>query len=244
MSNFMQDRTERDFSAVGGPGSLSERFSTGRPMEDMGLSNDEERLPPQQQPFFTVVEISDSGAGFANEWRPTMPMPEYIGNTSMLLTYLYGEERHHKVTMPIKACGVDPIVFQNVEILDTGDDQQSRLFMIPVEGSEQGPVYELIKVDGELYLSCMSECLDSAYLNSIIAEATSAVKACGHYTFQMVGFKKLALEEGEQEGRLLNTLRLNTYEMSVLIAYMQQFDGIQVNFMTVGEHQVIDFKIV
>lgn len=204
-------------------------------------------------PSFTVVEVPDAGMSFAKEWRPSMATPNYIGETSMLLEYLKRLERLHKVTMPIKACGIDPILFKNVTYLSSqeagseneeNDELISTIFSIPTPGDEgDAPLYELILVDKELYMSCLSECLDQDYLNSIIAEATSTVKAFGRYIYQMVGFKKLALESGQQEGRLLNTLRLNTYEMSVLISYMQQFKGIQVTYKVIEDKQCICFDL-
>lgn len=203
-----------------------------------------------EAPGFTVVDIPDSGLQFASEWRPTMATPEYIGETTMLLEYLKRLERLHKVTMPIRACGIDPILFENAEYISTEEqgqanaDMHSKVFAIPPKNEGEDPaIYELINVDGQLYMSCLSECLDSAYLNSIIAEATSSVKASGKYVFQMVGFKKLTSEQDTKEGRLLNTLRLNTYEMSVLVAYMQQFPGMQVTYQTVDGKQCIRFDL-
>lgn len=216
------------------------------------------QLPVSQEtvssPAFTVVDIPDSGFSFAKEWRPSMATPNYIGETSMLLEYLKRLERLHKVTMPIKACGIDPILFKNVKYLtaaEVGQSEESeaaevasKIFSIPPAEAAGGvdSLYELISVDGELYMSCLSECLDSDYLNAVISEATSSVKAFGRYIFQMVGFKKLALEAGQVEGKLLNTLKLNTYEMSVLISYMQQFNGIKVSYRTIDGKQCICFE--
>lgn len=196
---------------------------------------------------FTEVNVENCGLEFANEWRPTMDTPDYIGETAMLLEYLKRQERLHRVTMPIKACGIDPILFDNVKLLELPeekDKQAPQMFEIPVAHAESDAVsaYELIKVDGNLYLSCVTECLDKDYLNSIIAEATAAVKATGRYVFQMVGFKKLALEEGKTEGRLLDTLRLNSYEMSALISYMNQFEGLNITYQVINDKQCICFQ--
>mgnify|MGYP001030460677 CR=1 FL=1 len=205
---------------------------------------------------FTLVDVQEGVMQFASEWRPTMETPNYIGETTMLLEYLKRQERLHQVTMPIRACGVDPIVFENVGYLDMGDNApQAKLFYIgsastvlsddedTTQVNATPPAYELIEVDGELYLSCVSECLNREYLNSVIAEATSSVKATGSYVFQMVGYKKLALENGKNEGRLLNTLKLNSYEMSVLCTYMRKFEGIEVTHLVTSGKQCISFVL-
>ena len=194
---------------------------------------------------FTEVDVENHGLEFASEWRPSMETPDYIGETEMLLEYLKRQERLHRVTMPIQACGIDPILFSNVKYLEIqdGGSESVEVFEIPSGSGESAntSAYELIKVDSNLYMSCITECLDRDYLNSVIAEATSAVKACGSYVFQMVGYKKLALEEGKTEGRLLNTLKLNSYEMSVLISYMSQFEGITISYRIINGKQCICF---
>lgn len=206
--------------------------------------------------------LDDSTASkFAGEWGPTMDTPDYIGTTEMLLQYLQEQERLHRVTMPIKACGIDPIVFEHVADLnaENGRPSASKVFAIRranakpasvVEGEEgkedkvendSTPLYELIRVDDDLYLSCISECLDNNYLGSILAEATACMKARGFYTFEMVGFRKLALGNGEHTARLLNTLRLNTYEMSVLTTYLCSVPGVDVHYGTIEGKACIQF---
>lgn len=184
---------------------------------------------------FTKIQIEDMSE-FSKQWQPSMETPTYIGESAMLLLYLQRLERKHKVTMPIMACGIDPILFENIEY--TADDGPS-LFVV---GDDGDSYYELIKVDGDLYMSCVSECLDEEYLNSVIATATAAVKENGTYTYRMVGYRKLALEDGTDTARLLNTLKLNTYEMSVLVAYMSQFENISIEYVETEGHQSIVFK--
>lgn len=266
---FTEARTLRDFDTptptensslaqqFGRPPIPGQEQTEGPAMQTQGASAEQNAgigvgtQSPQvlQSGGFTEVDVDNHGLEFASEWRPTMATPDYIGETSMLLEYLKRQERLHKVTMPIRACGIDPILFSNVKFLELpGAEGQEppKMFEIPAEkkGEDQGAVsaYELIQVDNNLYLSCVSECLDRDYLNSVIAEATSAVKACGKYIFQMVGYKKLALEEGKTEGRLLDTLKLNSYEMSALISYMGQFDNIRITYQVIDNKQCICFE--
>ena len=257
--NFMNPHSKKDFNGGGVSGSLAEQFRSEQ--------TDSEKEGTQDQSAgitsfpgtpttnilasggFTEVDVKNCGLEFAGEWRPVMATPNYIGETSMLLEYLKRQERLHKVTMPIRACGIDPILFENIKFLELPPREDGKdnpkMFEIPSEHGDDEAVsaYELIKVDNNLYLSCVTECLDKDYLNSIIAEATAAVKATGRYVFSMVGFKKLALEQGKTEGRLLDTLRLNSYEMSVLISYMNQFQGITINYQVINDKQCIVFQL-
>ena len=177
-----------------------------------------------------------------------MATPEYIGNNAVLLRYLYDQERKHRVTMPIKACGIDPIAFTYADTLLGGDegDDVPKLYTVPgVEPDAAGqPVaYELIRVDGSLYMSCVSQCLDEEYLTSVLAEATTAIKETGEYIYQLVNYRKLVLEAGQSECQLLHTLRLNTFEMSVLVTYMKSFENMSVAYKTIGGKQCIVFSV-
>lgn len=223
------------------------------------------KMRPMEGPVCTpgFTRVNPDCAAFSKEYTTSMSKLIYIGNTDMLLKYLYNEERRHRVTMPIKACGVDPIVFDNVNTLkkgvdvqDVGDavDEESYFeIMIPEETeSDQRHIYELIKVDGELYMSCMSECLDSEYLHKIIVDATTSMREEGNYIFRMVGLRRLAIEEGTttddqgnvmyKPGRLLETLRLNTFEMSALCSYMSAFQ-VDPTFEIIDGHECICFRM-
>lgn len=192
----------------------------------------------------SFLRLSDvDGTEFAGQWLPSMTDVGYIGKTAMLLAYIQQEEKHHHLTMPIKACGIDPILFENVS--NAMPDAPTTIFAIKPEDAsdDSAEMYELVNVDGEYYLSCVSSCIDKDYLNGMIAEATVSIRETGQYIFQMVGFRKLALEEGQQVARLINTLRMNTYEMSALISYMEQFENMQVSYETIKDHQCICFRV-
>ena len=51
-----------------------------------------------------------------------MPVVNYIGDTSMFLNYIYALERQHKLTIPIKACGLDRIVLEHADFNDGSSD--------------------------------------------------------------------------------------------------------------------------
>lgn len=201
----------------------------------------------ETEPGFTIVE--QDCTPFAQEFSPQMDLLNYIGNTNMLLQYLFTEERKHKVTMPIKACGIDPRMFEHVEYAveepedgEEGAEEPTNVFTISVDvnGDTHTSLYELITVDGSQFMSCMSECLDEAYLHQIIAEATLSMRESGQYIFRMVGLRRLAIDNGTT-GQLLETLRLNTFEMSALCSYMEGFD-VEPSFEVINKHQCICFR--
>lgn len=263
MSNFMDPGKVRDFSDTAGSPEeeeltkLRESIAGGcsRPNRSRGDTN----LPvptankfSQEAPFAVKVLDDNCWSEFAVSWRPNMATPIYIGETTMILQYLQSLEQLYRVTMPIKACGIDPIVFDDalgILSANDADEEPVKKTTFDIDSGVQGEdgyvsnSYELISVDGDLYMSCVSSVLDAVYMNSVIADVTSAVREKGEYTFYMVGYRHLRLTEGEQEGRLLNTLKLNTYEMSVLCSYMQQFPGMSITF-GVGENgkQCIRFE--
>lgn len=206
-------------------------------------------------PGFTMVD-GDCDA-FAKEYTPQMETPSYVGNTDMILQYLFREERKHHVTMPIRACGIDPIVFDNAprwSMKDEDDTSVETDYFLIDDGEEKTEesvehLYELIEVDGNLYLSCMTECLDSNYLHQVIADATTTMRETGSYIFRMVGLRRLAVDEDTSSaegefpvGKLLETLRLNTYEMSVLCNYMSDFN-VEPTFEVIGGHRCICFRM-
>lgn len=261
MSDYLQqnDLKVKQFGppAEAEPGALAEgegsaQFPPQSPPQALSLPNQRDRrtggpLVQPCAPGFTLVE--GDCKPFAKEYAPKMECPNYIGDTEMLLRYLFREERRNHITMPIRTCGIDPIVFDYVERLDNGDEenpQKTNYFAIAAEDADpesegEDHIYELIEVDNNLYLSCMSECLDPDYLHHIITEATTTMRETGSYIFRMVGLRRLAVDDNGGTGRLLETLRLNTYEMSALCSYMSDF-GVDPSFETIDGHRCICFR--
>lgn len=190
-------------------------------------------------PVFTKVETADKGAGVVGELSLQMPRLRYIGETSMLLDYVRRLEKLHGVSMPVKACGLDPIVFAEAT-RGEGEEESGNSFIIKDESEELS--YELLSVDNGLYISCMTQCLNEDYLRSVLREATMEVAEHGEYTYYLVGFRELAKNEHEGTVSLIRTLRLNTYELSVLCSYMEQ-SGAMATYGTTDGRQCIYFKI-
>lgn len=194
-------------------------------------------------PKFMRIDVDDDVmAGFSREYNPAMATQICIADKTMLLEYMVATERRYNITMSFPAYGVDPIVFDEVlkemrERSKDGTEDDDVLNSVPPvvainvknrdvsDGREQAEMYEKIEVDGVLYLSCISECLDKDYLHSVIAEATEAIYMHGSYVYTMVGPKPITID-GEAQGEFIETLKLNSYELSVLLSYMQKIRGV------------------
>lgn len=187
-------------------------------------------------PCFTKVQPQEEN--YAGKFALDMPHVEYIGMTEVLLKTLRDLEQKYKISMPIRSCGLDPIVFSNAAKNPELETTKENLFVI--KDGDKTIDYELMEVDGELYASCMSAPLDTDFLHSVIREATMAMTEQGHYIFYMVGLCVLA-GEGDEPDSLMRTLRLNSYELSVLCNYMESF-GTEVEYGTCDGRQCIYFR--
>lgn len=186
-------------------------------------------------PCFTKVQPDDEN--YAGKFSLDMPHVDYVGSTEILLKTLRDLEQHYKISMPIRSCGLDPVVFENAA---KGDEENAPENQFIIMDGETPVKYELVTVDGAMYASCMSAPLDTEYLHSVIREATMSITEQGYYIFHMVGLCVLATE-GSGSDSLMRTLRLNSYELSVLCEYMESF-GTDVEYGTYGGRQCIYFK--
>lgn len=208
-------------------------------------------------PKFMRIDVDDEAmAGFSREYNPAMETQICIADKTMLLEYMVATERRYNITMSFPAYGVDPIVFDEVlkemrqRNAEPGEEAASLPPVVAINvkgrdkesgGRELQEMYEKIEVDGVLYLSCISECLDKEYLHSIIAEATEAVYMHGSYVYTMVGPKPITID-GEAQGEFIETLKLNSYELSVLLSYMQKIDGVAVYHGIFNGRSAIKFE--
>lgn len=208
-------------------------------------------------PKFMRIDVDDEAmAGFSREYNPAMETQICIADKTMLLEYMVATERRYNITMSFPAYGVDPIVFDEVlkemrqRNAEPGEEAATLPPVVAINvkgrdkengGRELQEMYEKIEVDGVLYLSCISECLDKEYLHSIIAEATEAVYMHGSYVYTMVGPKPITID-GEAQGEFIETLKLNSYELSVLLSYMQKIDGVAVYHGIFNGRSAIKFE--
>lgn len=230
--------------------SAVDQASTGTTMESV-----------LRTPIFTVVGIdAEALLSISREYTPTLTTVHSVANTGMLLQYMVGTEREYNVTMSFPACGVDTNVFDGAiqeslqskpadigEVSEgsgaTGEDTappEVVSIVVPAGSTgiaEHQELYEKITVDGVPYLSCLSQCLDEEYLHQVIAEATESVFTHSKYVYTLVGPRPLVKRDpksADEEQCFIETLKLNSYELSVLLAYMGAIEGISV------EHGVFD----
>ena len=210
---------------------------------------------PSTPKFMRIDVDGDTMLGFSGEYNPAMITQNCIADKTMLLEYMVATERRYDITMSFPAYGVDPIVFDEVlkEMRKTSAEPGEEAAALPPvvaiavkgrdkdSGRELQEMYEKIEVDGVLYLSCISECLDKEYLHKVIAEATEAVYMHGSYVYTMVGPKPITID-GEAQGEFIETLKLNSYELSVLLSYMQRIDGVNVTHGIFNGRSAIKFE--
>lgn len=210
---------------------------------------------------FTCVQVEDpSIKEYSAEYDPSLKTQVCIADKTMLLEYMVKTERRYNVTMSFPAYGVDPIVFDEVLAeshignpegsAEEGNESASpstSMISIRVSGRSEtdekavSELYEKIEVDGVLYLSCVSECLNVDYLRQVIAEATEGVYMHGRYIYTMIGPRPLT-PNGTAQNEFIETLKLNSYELSVLLSYMLRISGVTVTYGTYNGRSAILFS--
>ena len=199
-----------------------------------------------EAPKFTVVSAGkESWANFSRDYKPAeMEQVPCVAETTMLMQYMVAMERHRATTLSFPACGVDPKVFYEHKEKCNPDGPM----VLEVDtGSPDGTTtaeYEMVEVDGVNYLSCTTDCLDPDYMHSIIAEATEAIYTHNKYVFTLVGPKPVESNmRGEGEPKVfVETLRLNSYELSALIGYMESITGVTVEHGSYNGRAAMTFK--
>lgn len=202
-------------------------------------------------PCFTVLNMEQGAlTPFTKEYTNALNLTNCVAEIPMLLDYMVRLEREFGVTLPFKACGIDTIVFDNAAVQQ--QDGPSTVQISVGEGDEKSDrFYEKISVDGVVYLSCINESLNPEYLHRIISEAVDSVYIHRHYVYTLVGprplnnrFVKVKDEAGEDINKqeFIETMKLNSYELSVFINYMNSIDGVRVVHGTYDGHAAIMFQ--
>jgi len=210
---------------------------------------------------FTCLEMSDTDiSSFVREYTPELKLTGCVAEIPMLLSYMVKQERAFGVTLPFRACGVDTIVFDTSAV-----KQQDGPYTVEVPvtdgAGEHTAFYEKIVVDGIVFLSCVSESLDPDYLHRIISEAADALYIHGQYVYTMVGPRPLQgrtvdvkvevpmAEEGtapvpatQKCQEFIETLKLNSFELSVFVHYMRAINGVSITYGTYDNRQAILFQ--
>lgn len=251
MAEFEEMRTHKKIFAVPEVGENS--YDTSYDSSNLENSKSAEAISDDSNsfsvgstsPMFTVVNIEETDImSFAGEYTAIKDTVECVADVNMLLTYMVETERALGVTLSLEAYGVDPIVFNEAAQKVASDAPRVVSIMVPGKEKDEeyaGDLYELINVDGKLYLSCVSESLNRAYLHQVISAATEAVMTHGKYIYSLIGPRPLATVDGGDQ-KFINTLKLNSYELSVLLSYMSQLDGVVVTHGVYDGSAAISFE--
>lgn len=184
---------------------------------------------------FHRISVSDEILQqYSKKYNTELEAVECIADSKKLLSYMVEQERKHAITMPFHATGIDPICF--FSSLD--EDAEAPFVGIELPDGEQD-FYECIEVDNALFLSCVSRVIDEDYLQRIISEAAEALYTHGIYRYTMRGPKPLRTEV---PGQMLETLKLNTYELSILQSYIDSIPNVSHTLVKEDDHTVIVFR--
>lgn len=208
--------------------------------------------------FKTVPLEGEDVTDFMREYRPSLQIRRCVADRDMLLKYMADTEHRYHLTLSFPAYGVDPIVFDEAAAAraktyqDSGDEIPlgSDIVEIAMPGTGDGEskvvnLYEKIEVDGVLYLSSVTECLDADYLHNVIREATEEIYMHGQYMYTMVGPRPLVENKQVDHANgnpLIETLKLNSYELNMLVGYVSGIAGVNVTYGTFDNRQAILFK--
>lgn len=195
-------------------------------------------------PCFTVVDVDDeTTSAFAKEFSTSIHSVECIAEKNMLLDYMVRLERTYGVTMPFSACGVDTIVFDESAV-QAGEGGPTVVELAIGEGDKKhSAFYEKIIVDGVVYLSCISESLNENYMYRVLSQATEAIYTNGKFVFTLVGPKYLgALGDDNKTPKFLDTLNLNSFELSVLNRHMGNLEGVTITYGTYNGKTAVMYR--
>lgn len=184
--------------------------------------------------FHRISVSDDILEQYSKKYNTDLEAVECIADSKKLLSYMVEQERKHAITMPFHATGIDPICF--FSSLD--EDAEAPFVGIELPDGEQD-FYECIEVDNALFLSCVSRVIDEDYLQRIISEAAEALYTHGIYRYTMRGPKPLRTEV---PGQMLETLKLNTYELSILQSYIDSIPNVSHTMVREDDHSVIVFR--
>lgn len=197
--------------------------------------------PQMPMPFRSVIvpdtAVNDTAHGYSGD----IETRSSIADTSMLLEYIIDTERKHGITMSFPLTGVDPQVFSDA--LQTQSEEYAELTadrLIALHHGDEEDIYELIVVDDVAYLSCISRTLNQSYLDSVITEVAEALYMHGEYIYTLVGPRQLSGTPVE----FIETLKLNTYEMSILCRKFGDSSGISIVSGTHKGRAALRFEVV
>lgn len=195
-------------------------------------------------PCFTVVDVDEETTNsFAKEFSTSIHSVDCIAEKGMLLDYMVRLERTYGVTMPFRACGIDTIAFDRSAV-QTGDGGPTLVELVIGDGEKKhSAFYEKITVDDVVYLSCISESLNEDYMYRVLSQATEAIYTHGKFVFTLVGPRYLGAFKGEDDTpKFIDTLNLNSFELSVLNRHMGNLEGVSITYGTYNGKTAVMYR--
>lgn len=206
------------------------------------ISSSEFVEPIEVRPAFTLIDVKEEVVRiYATEYFSNIVTRDFIADPQMLLDYMVSKERQLGLTVSFEVCGVDPRVFK--EICGDNGDGAPAVITLSVKTSAEAreALYECVEVDGRNYLSCVSESLNPDYVHQVIADATEALYLTGKYVFTLVGPRPIESSAEQGVTYVLDTLKLNSYELGVLTSYMLQRGDVDMRYCIINGRTCIEF---
>lgn len=147
---------------------------------------------------FSVVDVETDKDNM--RLKEDIHCEDFVGDTNSIVKYICIMENVYNLTMPIKACGIDPIAFR-----------EGTIYV-----NDEGKSYEVITIDGEYYFSCTSSTLDPVFLNSVVNSVMSQL-------FQNNKAELPLVSHRISSDIVLKTMTLNSYELSFLISQVKPY---------------------
>lgn len=187
---------------------------------------------------------------FVNGYDVSLKSIACMADSDLLSTYMTSMERSLGVTLSFEAYGIDPIVFDDLKKRQGVEDGVVTI-NYPAEVDSDGVTtslasaqYEMLSIDGKLYLSCVSDVLDDKYLKSVVAQGMEALTMHNEFIYTYVGPRPILVPVPggtEYERRVIETLKLNTKELSILLSCMKSVEGVQYYSAMVDGHSCMVF---
>ena len=230
-------------------GALAEEQAASEPENFPAPVNDEKPSVNSAIPFMYTETDEVECFNFVNGYNTNLTAINCMADSNLLSTYMTTMERNLGVTLSFEAYGIDPIVFHDL-LKKQNSNTGCVSINIPVGADADGsPLeyipesYEMLNIDGKLYLSCVTSVLDAEYLKSVIAQGVEALTMHNKFVYTYVGPRpiKIVGDDEEVENGVIETLKLNTKELSILLSCMKNISGVTYCSSVVDGHSCMVF---
>lgn len=172
----------------------------------------------EKSSFQTNTNSPFTFSNIGNITLPSLPFDvdikhvSFVGDISYLLNFINDTEARLKLTLPLSAYGLDRRIFDNMKTINI-----------------ENRTYEIVAIDDVAYLSCTSHILDAEFFNDVIKEATLSMVETKRYSFPLIGPRLFRDSDGEM--KVFTTMRLCTYELNCLIAFLSKFNSVSMSIL-------------